>query len=384
MAFYQPLGWRQLAHEKKKLLAALAGIAFAVTLMLVQLGFKDALFVSGTLLHRSLDGELVLVSPQYEYILSTEPIPRRRLQQTLADEAVLATAPLRLTLTGWKNPWTSQRRNILVIALDPARPLLRLPGLDALAARLKQPDTLLFDRGARQEYGPVAMEIESGHAVRAELAGQDHAVAGLTRLGASFVSDGNVFVSEAAFLRLFPGSAVEHMDIGIVKLRPSADVQAAKARLTARLPADTQVLSKDEYIRLETDYWSRATPIGFVFLLGAAMGFIVGAVTVYQILYTDVVHHLPEYATLKAMGWSNAALSRIVIDQAVILSVLGYVPGFAAALLIYRAAVQATGVPMAMTWERALTVLGLALLMSVLSALLALRKVRKADPADVF
>ncbi len=384
MSFYQPLGWRQLAHEKRKLAAALAGIAFAVTLMLMQLGFKDALYVSATLLHRSLDGDLVLVSPLYEALLSTEGLSERRLRQALADEAVERVSALRWSLGGWKNPWTLRRRSILVIGLEPDKPGLWLPGLSVKATALKQPETLLFDKGSRVEYGPVAEVMQAGQEVTAELQRQDFEVAGLTTLGSSFVADGNVIVSTSNYARLFPYLDPGRMDAGVIKLRPGADAGTTQERLSTLLPPDTQVLTKAEFIQLETDFWARATPIGFVFLLGTAVGFIVGAVTAYQILYTDVTHHLPEYATLKAMGWSNAALSRIVLDQALILSVLGFVPGFATALLLYHAAEQATGVPLSMTWERGLTVLGLAVLMSVLSAQLALRKVHKADPADIF
>jgi putative ABC transport system permease protein len=384
MSFYQPLGWRQLAHEKKKLLAAVAGISFAVALMLMQLGFKDALYVSATLLHRSMEGELVLTSTLYEALLSTEGIAERRLQQALSDPGVERVAPVRWSLAGWKNPWTQRRRSILVIGLDPEKQPLRLPGLQEQAALLQQPGKLIFDSGSRSEYGPVVEAFREGRVVTTELQQKDHDVVGLTRLGSSFVADGNVVLSTRAYQALFPHLDPQCMDAGVIKLKPGNDANVVKARLSSIMPPDTQVLTRGEFIQLETDYWARATPIGFVFLLGTAVGFIVGAVTVYQILYTDVSDHLPEYATLKAMGWSNAALSRIVIDQAVILSVLGYVPGFGVALLIYHAAVQATGVPMVMTWGRALTVLGLSLLMSVLSALLALRKVRQADPAEVF
>ncbi|MBK8091500.1 MAG: ABC transporter permease [Verrucomicrobiaceae bacterium] len=384
MAFYQPLGWRQLAHEKKKLLAAVAGIAFAVTLMLMQLGFKDALFVSATLLHRNLGGELVLISPLYEAMLSTEGLPERRLQQALAMEEVVAVAPIRWTLAGWKNPWTQRLRSILVIGFDPNTEALQLPDIRHHQSVLQLPRTLVFDTGSRAEYGPVAEEVRSGRELLVELQKQDFEVVGLTQLGSSFVADGNVIVSTRNYARLFPELDSFRMDAGVIKLRPGADVPAVQARLAAVLPADTQVLTRSEFVQLETDFWARATPIGFVFLLGTVVGFIVGAVTVYQILYTDVSHHLSEYATLKAMGWSSAALSRVVIDQALFLSVLGFVPGFLAALVIYHAAVQSTGVPMAMTGARAATVLGLSLLMSVISALLALRQVHRADPAEVF
>jgi putative ABC transport system permease protein len=384
MAFYTPLAWRQLAHEKLRLAAAIAGISFAVTLMLMQLGFMDALYVSSTLLHRSFDGELVIVSAHYDYVLSTQRIPDRRLYQTLVDNEVEGIAPLYWAVAIWKNHETFRHFSIIVIGMDPERNGLLLPGLATKLQELRLPDTMLFDSGSRPEFGPVVRDFESGREIVTELQQRDTKLIGLTRLGTSFVADGNVIVSELNFLRLFPNRERGAIDAGVVKLKPRADVRAVQARLAARMPADVQVLTKNEFIELEMKHWRNSTPIGFVFLLGTVVGFIVGAVTAYQILYTDVASHLTEYATLKAMGYTDGALGRVVVEQAIILSVLGYVPGFVVAVVLYALTVHFTALPIYMTWQRGTTVFGLSVLMSVMSALFSLRKVRQADPADVF
>src|SRR6188474_2876754 len=131
MAFYTPLAWRQLAHEKLRLTAAIAGISFAVTLMFMQLGFMAALYESSTLLQRSFDGELVIVSAHYEYVLSTQRIPDRRLYQTLMDKEIERFAPLYWAVANWKNPETFRHSSIVVIGIDPERNALLLPGLAA-------------------------------------------------------------------------------------------------------------------------------------------------------------------------------------------------------------------------------------------------------------
>lgn len=114
------------------------------------------------------------------------------------------------------------------------------------------------------------------------------------------------------------------------------------------------------------------------------MGFIVGAIIVYQVLFTDVSEHLHEYATLRAMGYKNRFVSGIVLQQAAILAVLGYIPGVAVVYWLYGKASAATNLPLYLTTERTLTVFVLTLGMCAISGLLAVRKVRRLDPADVF
>ena len=143
-------------------------------------------------------------------------------------------------------------------------------------------------------------------------------------------------------------------------------------------------MTKAEFVARETAYWNAATPIGYVFAFGAIMGFVVGAIIVYQILFADVSEHLNEYATLRAIGYPNRFVSGIVVQQAAILGVLGFVPGALGADWLYGRAAAATNLPLHMTADRLAVVLTLTLGMCALSALLALRKVRRLDPAEVF
>ena len=144
------------------------------------------------------------------------------------------------------------------------------------------------------------------------------------------------------------------------------------------------MLTREEFRAREIAYWDSATPIGYVFSFGVIVGLVVGGIIVYQILFADVNDHLPEYATLKAMGYSNGFLAGVVIQQAVILATLGFLPAVGISLVLYRISGEATRLPLEMTMETALFVFGLTVVMCTLSALMALRKVRSADPAEIF
>jgi putative ABC transport system permease protein len=154
--------------------------------------------------------------------------------------------------------------------------------------------------------------------------------------------------------------------------------------MSQTLPADVRVLTKAGFAAVERSYWEDSTSIGFIFGLGAAMGFIVGTVIVYQVLYTDVSDHLPEYATLKAMGYKSTYLYSVVLQESLILSVLGYIPGFIIVWGVYNLIKAATSLPVGMTAERALTVFILTVIMCVASGAIAMRRVQSADPADIF
>jgi putative ABC transport system permease protein len=154
--------------------------------------------------------------------------------------------------------------------------------------------------------------------------------------------------------------------------------------LRANLPNDVRVLSKEEFITQEKDFWKTSTPVGFTFALGAVIGFLIGSVIVYQILYSDVAEHLSEYATLKAIGFKDRYLLMIVFEESLILAGLGFVPGIVIAVGFYAIMKQATLLPIAMTWERAVFIFILTGAMCSVAAAIAIRKLQSADPADVF
>jgi putative ABC transport system permease protein len=114
------------------------------------------------------------------------------------------------------------------------------------------------------------------------------------------------------------------------------------------------------------------------------VGFIVGIVIVYQILYADVSDHLPEYATLKAMGYTDTYLLGVLVQEALILAILGYLPAFFLSFGLYKLTFAATLLPIYMKVDRAITVFIMTVIMCSVSGAIALRKLRSADPADIF
>jgi putative ABC transport system permease protein len=209
-------------------------------------------------------------------------------------------------------------------------------------------------------------------------------VAGRVSLGPSFGADGNLITSSETFLSLLPNTPPGSIELGLIRLRPGAEPDAVASRLQATLPKDVKVYTKAGFVEFEKNYWRTSTSIGFIFTLGAGMGFVVGCVIVYQILYSDVSDHLPEYATLMAMGYKLTSLLGVVAREGLLLAVLGYLPAYATGQGLYLMIRNATQLPVAMDTPRALTVFTMILVMCMGSATLAMRRLVDADPAEIF
>ncbi|MEL6929315.1 MAG: ABC transporter permease DevC [Cyanobacteria bacterium J06600_6] len=379
-----PLSWLQLSHEKSRLLIALAGIGFADMLMFIQLGFQAALFDSSVTFHKALEGDIFLMSPQSDALGFTEPFSERRLYESAAVNNVESVVTIYLNYGSWKNPVDRNTRTILTVGFNPALNPVNFPGIQESIDEIKLPDVVLFDDRSRAEFGAIPDLLAENGAVRAEVSSRKVTVRGLFTMGASFAADGNIITSDTNFLRLFPDRQKGLIDVGIINLKPGANLEQAKITLKKKLPKDVEIFDKAEFIQEEISYWQSATAIGFIFTLGTAIGFVVGIVIVYQILYTDVANHLPEYATLKAMGYRDRYFVVLVFQEAIILAVLGFLPGYIIATGLYSLAAGATALPLAMTSSRATTVLILTILMCCVSGGVAVRKLSAADPADIF
>jgi putative ABC transport system permease protein len=379
-----PLAWLQLTREKIRLVIALSGIAFAVILMFMQLGFQASLYDSTTRLHESLQADLVLISARSKSLGYMNTFSWRRLYQVLSFDGVASISPVYVGFRDWRNPYNGNFRAIYVYGFQLGDSVFKFPEAAQNIDKLKLNENILFDRASRLEYGPVAKEFEQGKAIVTEVGGKRSNVIGLFTLGPSFGADGNIIISDLNFLRLFPDRKLGEIEIGLIKLKPHADAQNIQKQIRASLPKDVRVLTHQGFVDFEKRYWQTSTSIGFIFTLGVGMGFIVGTVIVYQILYSDVIDHLSEYATLKAMGYSDRYLEFVVFQEALILSTLGYIPGFALSLGLYDLTKNATLLPIAMKFDRALIVLILTIVMCSISGFIAVRRLRKADPADLF
>ena len=206
----------------------------------------------------------------------------------------------------------------------------------------------------------------------------------LDSAGVPHVAYGLQTARDLNFLRILPTRKRSAIDFGLIKLQPGYDAAEVQAQIRAAIPRDVRVLTRQEFMDLEVQYWNKTTPIGYIFAFGAVMGLIVGLIIVYQILFADVQDHLKEYATLKAMGYTHGYLRNVVLQQALILAVLGFLPGMAIAHLVFTRGADATRLPLEMSMESALTVFALTVAMCAGSGMMALRKLRTADPAEVF
>jgi putative ABC transport system permease protein len=234
-------------------------------------------------------------------------------------------------------------------------------------------------------FGPFAV------GTRTELAGENLELAAGFDLGFDFATDGTLILGDRTFARALrepyhPQSPLAGIDYAAVRVEAGADPLAVRDRVRSAFgdAGDVTVLTKDELVSRERGFWWISTPVGFAFGAGVALGFVVGVVIVYQILSGDVADHLPQYATLKAIGYRNGYLNGIVLQEAGILALTGYLPGLLVTWLAYRFLTHLTGMPLELSPGRAGLVFALTTGMCAASGLLAVRRVKSADPADVF
>lgn len=385
-----PVAWLQLKHDYRRTTVAVSGIVFAVVMIFMQLGFREALFNSSIHLHKSWQGDIFLVSPRSTSLTAMESFAERRLDQTLAFEEVEFVTPIYLAFAQWRHPETRNYwRPIYVIGFKLRSGVFNLPGVENNLKALQLNDRVLFDQASRSEFGPVAESFKAGHTITTELGNRGQinqriTVAGLFTLGTSFGADGNLITSQLNFFRIFSQRPQGLIEVGLIKLKPGTDVDHLVDKIRQALPDDVNVLSKKEFIQFEKTYWQSSTAIGFVFNLSVVLAIIVGIVVVYQILYTNVTNYLPEYATLKAIGYTHPYLLSLVFQQSVILAVLGYIQGVVIALISYKFSRDATSLPIVMTLPKAFAVLILTAIMCFMAGAIAMQKLREADPADVF
>ena len=380
-----PLAWRNLTADRGRLARSAAGIGFAVLLMFIQLGFREAFIDSSLALPRALDGELIVVSATKYRIGHNDTFPRRRLTQALAAEGVAEAAPVHAEWkrSVWKNPQTRESFTMQVLAFDPDRPVFAIPEIEAARHALKMPDTVLMDSRGRRFLGEAEIGLET------ELARREVKIVGTFPLGPDFTNDGTLITSERTFFNLFPNLATGlaetgRAEIGVIRLRPGADAARVKERLAAALPNDVVVLTKAEFVALERAFQNSVSPVGPIFAFGTLIGFAVGMLISYQIMFTDLSDHMPQYATLKAIGYPNRYLVGVVLQQAAFYALAGFVPAIALAALVFWAVGEVALVPMEMGAGLGLLCLALTVGMCVLSGLIAVRRVLSADPAEVF
>ncbi len=379
-----PIAWLQLTHSKAKFTVAVTGVVVAVLLMWMQLGFLDALYRSATSVARHLRGDLVLLSPNTKTFMQLEPFAKRHIARSLGHEGVANVYALYVGMAMWKNPWNGEKRRLFVFGMEPDYATFEADDLEELLPTTLAPDVGIFDAASRPEFGPVGKTIRNGEPVAAEINGRLIRIAGVTTIGAGFQADGNFVTSTANYLRIMNDPRSSIVQVGLIRLKPGADSKQVQRDLAAMYGNEMTVMTTEEVVAREYDFLTRTAPIGFVFTLGTIVGCIIGFAIVYQVLYTDISNHLPQFATLKAMGYTDRYLAAVVVQEALILAAAGFIPGSILGMALFAVAKAATMLPMYVTWDRAIEVFVLTFTMCTVSGLLAMRRLRAADPAEIF
>lgn len=382
-SFPARLAWRQLLHDRTKLIAAICGVLFATVLVFMQIGFKDALFAGASSSPTKMNGDLFLMHKQTEAMWRPVRFERSELMRALGHPEVASAYPMYMGLAQFKDTETRIKRTLVVYGYDTDINLMDIKEIQDKHEQLRQQDTILFDESSRPEFGPMGKLIFEGKD-RNEI--NDHKVkaVGLFRLGISFSADANVVTSDLNFFRIFPNRIPEQIDLGIIKLVPGADVEKVKSELMDRLNKNINFFTLDQLVDSEKLYWQIRTPIGFIFNFGSIMGLVVGMVIVYQILFTDISNHLNEFATLKAMGYKHGYFVRVVFASAFFLAILGFIPGYILSIGLYHLAEGQIYMPMPMTLNKTVTIFLFILTMCATAGMLAMRKLKSANPADMF
>jgi putative ABC transport system permease protein len=372
------IAWRTLMNEKGRNALAIGGIFIAVLMIFLQLGFYFSVPKAGLLIYNGLKFDLLMTSSTYVFQAQSFDFPRRRLYQALSLPEVVSAAPFYQGEASWLNQAGGVRREIFVMGFRLDDPIIAVPDIVRQLDVLKRPDTVLIDTLSLPMYGPQT------RGRRVEIDNRIVEIGGQYALGTGFVGLGAVITSDQNFVRIMPYRSLDSVNLGLLKLKPGSDMNAVAARLRAMLPADTQVFTRPQIEAEEVNYWVTRTATGLIFGFGVVVSIVVGAVILYQTLSTQVTRQLPQYATLKAIGYSDGFLRGIVLGLAMMMASIAFVPALAGAMVIYDILRRVARLPIEMTVARIVAVLAISLAMSAASALFAVRIVRRASPADLF
>ena len=379
------LALRYVLEDVPRLVASLAGIAFAVALVLVQTGIYSGFVRSTTLLVDNSDADLWVASRAMSYLEITLPIPYSWVAKIGAIDGVQHAEPLVLRSAIWQSA-DGTLDYIRVIGFEPAGSTLRLGASPEALAAMRRGDVAT-------DAAQLASLHASGVGARGTIRGLPARVAVITRASQPIVSPTFLYTSLDSAVAWTPLSLNEIMDgqhgsgspinYVLVRVRSPGSVDTVRASIEHALPG-ARAFPRDEMAAITRTFWVERTKIGFLLLLGASLGVFVGGIVVAQILYASVNEHLREYGTLKALGIADRSLYGTIALQAVTIAALGYLPGLAIGLAIAFAAAAGRGTPIEITPQGALLAFAVALFTCVAAAFLAVQRAVRVDPALAF
>jgi len=372
------LAWRILTNEKLRTALAIAGIFIAILLVFVELGFFVAVPQGGMLIYDNMRFDLLLTSDKYVFQAQSWVFPRERLAEAARVSGVAGATPVYFGLAKWQSPNAGVRPDAFVIGIDPRGRPFAVEDIERQQATLERADTFLIDGSSRSLFGPLT----AGRVV--ELDKHKMTLGGDYKLGTGFLGLGVILVDEANFFRIFPRMRPETVNLGLITVNPGVDPGEAAAALRRSLQSDVRVFTRDELASHETAYWTTRTSVGLIFGSGLIVSFIVGIMVLYQTLATQITRHLPEFATLKAIGYTDGFMTQVVLIESMLVVVVAFAPALLTALGLYSVFREQTLLPIGLNPTRLAAVLGITVVMAAISGFLSVSGLRRADPADVF
>jgi len=372
------IAWRILVDQKGRTALATGGIFVAILLVFIELGFFVAVPQGGMLIYDHMRFDLLLCSNRYRFQGQAGQFPRARLTAAATIPEVAQASPVFLGGGKWQDADGGLRVDVSVVGLEPKAAIFAVPDIERQSAVLERSDTILVDDKTRSLFGP----LRTGRVV--EIAGHRVTIGGEYKLGTGFLGLGIALASETNFFRMFPQRPPDAVNLGLVSLRPGADPDRAAQALRAILPADTQVFTRAELVAHEVSYWTTRTATGLIFGSGLVVAFVVGIMVLYQTLATQIARQLPQFATLKAIGYSDRYLDAIVLVESLLMTAVAFVPALGGALGVYAVVRQKTLLPLVLTAPQLGAVFAITLVMAAASAVLSLSGLRRADPAEIF
>lgn len=371
------LAWHNTLQNKKRSGAAVAGITFAVLLVFMQLGFLQTAKTNSTIVYNYFQFDLIIVSTRFEALEAADYFDSSRLLQARVVPGVRDVSTLDVSRGRWRDPENNNLGSSCMMLGFDLNPAFVPEEHRALLPALTPRDTVMLDRFSHPDYGSQRIGRE------ATLENRPVTLAALYEMGVGFQAEGTIITSLDTYLTIRRQQA-RHVIFGLVQITPDSNPAEVKQRLMAALPDDVIVFTKDELVFRERNYYVNVKPIGIMFRAGAFVAFCVGGVILYQVLASEISNRLRELATLKAVGFTDFYVYGVGIQQALLFAAMSYGPAFVFSLITFRLVYWASHIPMFMTWSLALTVLGLSVAMTTVSSVLALQKVKRADPADLF
>jgi putative ABC transport system permease protein len=369
------LGVRMLFHQRWRLLSMSVSVAVGVVVVFVEMGLLQGILDSQALIATLVRGELIVMNKARTDLHRWDKIDAIRLAQIAAIPGVAKVMPVYEDHVSLRDPDDNRVRRIILFAFSPNDMPLNIGNPAKVSADLKMSHSFLFDRLSR----PIFGDIKPGQDI--EIDKYPLRVSGLIRIGPDIVNDGNIVMSEGQWLARSPDSKPI---MGVISVDPDANTDAVRTNILANLPDDIAVMTPQEAVKRENSATLKSTPIGLLFAAGMIAGIFIGTINCYQVLFTEVSDHLGQFATLKAIGFTQEFLQAVILTQAALLSGTGFAAGLILSAIADAYIASATMLPTQIhVMSASLVYLGTAV-MCILAGWIAVGRLQAADPAALY